>query len=397
MSMGLVVAALFMVPLALLSLNNLNRLRHTVDTLVQSHFRQEDAGRQLVFFLAQAKRAERNLILYRDSTYIEAMADCSMNVGHTIDSLSVLMGPDDSIAVHARELYGGYTRSLDSLIASLPASVPKIDRLRRHAGKKLSQYRNELDDLLKTTSRADESTIRDSLLSEVELRLLSIDLDSLLIDLPSEDSQIAHIELELDEFHRNLSKTGEDIISWAREEIDNDFRVVSILVSRGQRNLLAVLFASITALVAWILYFPRKLYIPLTRFNKVMQRMSKGDIDQIIPTYPYSELNTMSATLNDVREYFRKTDELKSNRVRIHWRRLQLLAGKSSDYWCLADQSGKSILMSAPLAAMAKQNMDCGRPPNDLTVEEKHLIDPIQPERGYIIWFKPATKENASS
>lgn len=132
--MGLIVAALFMVPLALLALNNLNRLRHSVDTLVQSHFRQEDAGRQLVFFLAQAKRAERNLILYRDSTYIEAMINTRLNVRRTIDSLSVLMGPDDSTAMQTRALYDGYTGSLDSLIASLPASVPKIDQLRRHAG-----------------------------------------------------------------------------------------------------------------------------------------------------------------------------------------------------------------------------------------------------------------------
>ena len=395
MAMGLVVAALFMVPLALLALTNLNRLRHSVATLVQTHFRQEDVGRQLVFFVSQAKRAERNLILYRDSTYINAMVETRASVRRTIDSLSVLMGPDDSIAVHARELYEGYERSSDSLILSLPAAVPKIDQLRRHAGKKLSQYRNELDDLLKSTSRAEEAATRDSLLREVELRLKGFDLDTLLVDLPSEDSKIAQIELELDGYHKQLSDKGDEIINLARAEIDNDFRVVGILVSRGQRNLLAVFFASVAALIGWILYFPKKLYIPLSRFTKVMLRMSEGDIDQLIPTYPYAELNTMSSTLNEVREYFRKTDELKSRRVRIHWRRLQLLASKSSDYWCIADQFRKPILMSAPLTGNTEDDTVCAHPPDGFTVADEHMIDPTRPEFGFIIWYKPSNKENS--
>lgn len=393
MTLGLVIASLMLIPIALLSVSSLSKLKRTVDTLITSDVRQEEAGRQYLLAVEGARRTERTYAFVTDTSYARLALEAGEVLLISADSLVVLLGQDDSLAVLAATLSYRYNETLDTLISVLPAATPKLHQLRRHADHKLSLYRDELDELLREAAQNEEPAFRDSVLREVERHLSRLDLDTLLVDLPQQDPRTGQVEAELDDLFRRMTAVGEIIVEKARNAIDHDFTSIDIAVSRGQRNLLGLLLVTALSLTWWIVYFPRKLYIPLLRFVNLVRRMAAGDFSQVTPEYGYSELDELSSALKALMDHLNKIDGLRTEKVRIHWRRLQLLASNSTDLWCIVDGNGKPILVSAALSAREGGVDECRLPPPDLRATRTHAVDPTAPERGSIIWFEPEARD----
>ncbi|MBN1425009.1 methyl-accepting chemotaxis protein [Candidatus Fermentibacteria bacterium] len=391
LSLGMGIAALTVVPVVIIGLVQFNRIHHKVETLIYSHARQESFGHRFLVATAGARRASRSFALLGDNL-VAARAREYVSIATSIAE-SLRVAGEDSLASAGVVVAGVFSATLDSLVVMSPNYAANVAHLQDHARAALDARRTRLDHLLRAAAETDLG-VRDSLMAEAEAGFQTLDLDSLLLRMPATETQTWRLDARLDSLSRAMTAIGESVVDRARSGMEEDATALAVLVSRGERNLLGVLLATTVLAATWVVYFPRTLQNPLKRLVGLVRRAAEGDFDFEMPGCRYQELQDLSEALNDLVACMAQTDRLRSEKVRLHWRRLQLLARDSLELWCIADGGGTPVLMSAPLANRVDPGA-CDLPPAGFSVARRHQVDPTDPGMGAVLWLM-ATDEDKS-
>jgi len=382
---GMAIAALAVVPLAAIELAQLARIERDVEVLTHRHMRQEAFGNRYLLATAMARRAARSFALLGDSLFAVRTKDQVSIASAFAESLR--SAGHDSMAQQTAMLARLFSATFDTLVDMAPSYAANLTKLRHHAHTTLNAQRNELDRLLGEAALL-ESAARDSLLGMVQAGLGALDLDTLLMNMPADEAEVWRFDARLDHLGRDMAAAAESVVARARHSIKLDADDIATRVSRGERNLLAVLLVTIVIAAAWVAYFPQTLRVPLIRFSRMVRRAARGDFETRFGYPRYRELSELADALNQLLDFVRRSDQLRSEKVRTHWRRLQLIARESREFWCISDGTGRPALMSAPLSERVADPDRCVLPPAGFTVLQKHQIDPTDPSRGSVFWLK---------
>lgn len=385
LTIGMAVAAAAVVPLGAVALGQFARIERDVDALIHRHMRREAFGHRFVVATALARRTSRSFALLGDSIYVARTREHIGVADTAIDSLRVIGA--DPLAAQCAVLARLFSDTFDSLAALSPRLAVNLTELRSHARGVLNTQRVELDRLLAEAARTGPSA-SDSLIRRVQASFDALDLDTLFAGMAAGGAKVWSLDARLDTLSRAMIASGEALVSEARVAVERKAIEIAIRVARGERNLLLILVATLGAAAIWARQFPRTLDVPIGRYTRAVWRASGGDLDADPGGCRYRELNELAEALRRLLDFVRRTDELRTEKVRIHWRRLQLLAETSQELWCVCDGAGRPVLMSAPLARRVGDPGAGEFPPAGLAVRHTHHVDPTDPRAGAVLWLE---------
>ncbi|MCU0612919.1 MAG: hypothetical protein MUE60_14165 [Candidatus Eisenbacteria bacterium] len=390
LTVGMAVAACAMAPVMAIGLSQLQRVERSVKTLTRRHVRQEAFGHRYLVETALARRTSRSFAFLGDSVSAARTREHISAVSALAESLG--FDTQDSLVSTSRKLACFFAATFESLAGTSPSFVASLYSFRDHARNELKLRNGELDQLLQHAVHV-EPGARDSILLEIQAGLRALDADSLLMRMPIREDTAWWFDARLDTLSRAMTAVGQAVVDRARSGIEKDVADIASLVSRGERNLLGVLLVTAFIAAAWVVYFPRSLQVPLRRFVSSIRRAAEGDLDISFSPSPYRELEDLSQALQQLTRFIARADELRSEKVRVHWRRLQFLARESREYWCITDGVGKPVLMSALLLGRVPDPDRCTLPPAGLSILRERLIDPTDPGQGSVLWLKEIVAE----
>ncbi len=332
MTLSMLYAAALVVPVVLLSLFYLRQMNSAVGRIVDEDIELMHLADRVSLDFLEARRSERNFLLYRDSAYLEenhrslARIDELCIRGRAIEP--GLAARFDSICT----ISATYRRLADSL-AGMPTPEPG-----RARAPDLSTIRRHYESLI--AAAASDSSARDSLLSAAS-RVAA----GLRLELPGTRT--------LDDSIRVLQAAvvaqSDSIAAGARLRVQTHRQRARQLATWGQRNIVAVLLLVLIVLT-WLLFrLPRRAVLPIKRLANALRRAEDGELDLKVSLATRDELGQLAAQLNRSFARLREFDEKKVDRILQLERRFRLLIGDISEGVLVVDRTPNIVLANAAM------------------------------------------------
>ncbi len=345
---GMFLAALLVLPAVIVALVYLGRMNAVVQQIVDSDLELVRLGDRITLTFVQARRNEKNFLLYRDSAYL-AGSRASLAQVALLCGRGVRLAPD--FAPLFRAIVSDavvYQAQLDTLIARSRTEFSDA------ALRDFARLRTQHQLLLDMVDVSEDSTVRDSLLRAADelIARMSGPTDGLLGRLLNE--RILRIE-------ERIRARTDSVVQHAVERTRENQRRARQLSAWGQRNIVTVLLLVVISLVWLVVTLPNRLVIPVKRIANAFVRAEQGDLDVHIPLTTNDELGRLARQLNRVFARLREFDELKTQRIFALERRFRLLANDIAEGVMVIDRTPRVVFVNAAAASLL------GRPPDEAT------------------------------
>ena len=268
---SLAIARLILVPVIFLAVYYLFEMAFIVDKIVNVDAPAATYAQQASIEMLEARRAERNYLLLRDSSYLEVNHNAVGKVKETFSRIRDL-GPDNQSATdEAQNELNLYQQRFASAVAAMqqPGQAP-TDRIQAvvHA------YEQDLNNLLKTARYKRRAKLIDDLRKQVG----------------SFDTQISNTVQEgnpaLREVTGDLQTSSQKILqlaaqietqSWGR--VENDRSEARLLLSHAEWALGIVSFLTLVFSI-WVSFLlPRQVVKPLVALREAVDHAAAGNYE----------------------------------------------------------------------------------------------------------------------
>jgi PAS domain-containing protein len=321
--------------LALLYIGQMNRLLGRVINVDIELMR---LGDRITLTFLDARREEKNFLLYRDAVYLSnaragagrVLTLCSQ--GRQLDR--ALTPVFDSIA----DDINVYRVQLDTMAALLDTGAGGYPQ-------GLARLRAEHQRLLEMAAATADTVRRDSALAAAD-RLASradVPLRGLLGRLLNE--QIRATE---DRVTALAGTIGEYAASRTRDSQQQAHRISTW----GQRNIATALILVIVGLIWLIISLPRRLVLPLKRISNALGRAERGELDVRVTVHGRDELDQLARQVNRVLTHLRENDDRKTNHILLLEHRFRLLAADIAEGVLVFDHTPNLVFANAAVEAL---------------------------------------------
>lgn len=310
-SLSMFYAAALIVPVVIISLLYLRRMNNAVSLIVDRDIEIMHIADRLSLRFAEARRHEKNYILYGDAAYLgEAMA--ALRYVSRLGSEATRLDP--GLIAHTSAIRT-QVRSYQVLAESL-VRLPRPEPGRTYLTPSLSQLREQHERLLRLAAAATDSAERDSLV--IQAARLASDLALPYPGYRELNDAIRAIEAA-------INAQTDSITLLARRRIAEHRHRTRQLAAWGQRNIVTILLVVLVILTWLIIVLPRRVVLPIKRIANALDRVEDGDLDVRIKPRSKDELGRLAAQLNRAFGLLREQDERKVNRILQLERRFKLL------------------------------------------------------------------------
>jgi PAS domain-containing protein len=259
----LVVAVSLSLITALVSLLYMNAMISRIRQITLKDAKLVDLGRDISIRVLEARREEKNFIIYLDSTYIDStlsiVSEIESNVEQAkqiapeqlgaLDSINGLVNIYKSDIVILREKFQEDPRALSSLQRQL---VDYEERIK----KTVSRSKLEADSLPAWLSDL-------NILAVAAAAKLSTEKARLLSDLRETTTSILALA------GRIVTQAQSDLAKHSEEGVRYGFK--------AQRNTITIFIITILLLAYLVIYFPRKVLLPFQRITRTLKAIGKGE------------------------------------------------------------------------------------------------------------------------
>jgi len=353
-ALGMMASALLVVPLVLLALYYTGQMSQTAGQMAATDVELLRLGHAVTFHFLEARRAERNYLIYEDTAYLAAVRAslaaslAAANRGRSLDTL--LAVPCDSLVAGLAL----YRRLLDSL-RQIPALRPDPGRLREVEALR-GRHRFALQ------QAAQDSSGRDSLLALAAGLAQQLETAEL----------VGGAGLALTE---RIRQTGASIADLARRItaranqrlVEHEARVRR-LSAWSQRNIITVLLVAVGLIIWLVLRLPRTIVLPVKRIANALARAETGDLNIHVTPRDRDELGQLALQLNRVFARLREIDERKTGYIQQLERRFRVLANDISEGILVFDRDAVLSYANAAAAPLLDRPVASalGRKPTEL-------------------------------
>lgn len=294
---------------ALLSLNYLNGMVNDIQRISTVDMPIAELGESLSIRFLEARRDEKNFIITLDTTYIKSnraiLRQMNQNIANAYHFAPEYSTELDSLL----NLVGGYSRRITLLVKILQDDPRTLNRLQRQ----LKSYETEIQRLQKrgriTQDAANQLAKEMNLDIENAAAGISTDKASLFVDLRVGAEDI-----------RELTQS---ITNKARKALDAHAAQGVRQGILAQRNTLTFLFLAIIIVVYLIVVFPHRLFLPLTRINRTLSALERGDENIAFQVDDDDEFGTLTKHIERALARLRLFNQLKSVKITDAQRHLQ--------------------------------------------------------------------------
>lgn len=334
-ALGMFVAAALVTPVVLLSLYYIGQMNSTVQRMVSVDIELLRIGDQVSLNFLQARRNEKNFLIYEDSAYLTGSREALRRIPQLCRRgarLDPALGPlFDTISAQTR-VYAALLDSLASLPAEQPGSAYRADwaRLRtRH------QLLLDMADATLDSARQDSLlTEATQLASELVLPLRGGPLGRIIND---------HIRTTEDV----ITSHADSITTHANQRMADNLGRVRRLSAWSQRNIITTLLVVLVIVIWLVARLPRHIVLPIKRIANALTRAEQGDLDVRITVDARDELGQLARQLNRAFANLRDFDERKVERLLLLERRFKLLGADVAEGVLVFDRKPNVIFANA--------------------------------------------------
>jgi nitrogen fixation/metabolism regulation signal transduction histidine kinase len=333
MVLAMVASAAIILPTVLLSLFYIRRMNDAVNRIVSEDIELMHVGDRISLDFAQARRDERNFLLYRDSTYLTQSRLALVRIIELADrgrELEPASTADFDTIVLLTTRYRGL---LDSLLR-----LPSQEGLRLNIIPSLTRLRQTHERLLSEAAATADSARRDSLMGEAG-RLAGG------IAVPTIGGRELNDSLLL--IQQQVTAHSDTIVARALQRIEEHRRDARRLAAWGQRNIITVLLLTLATLIWLLVVLPRQAVFPIKRMMNALRRAEEGDLDVRVKLAAGDELGQLARQLNRSFARLAEFDERKVERILQLERRFRLLINDISEGVIVVDKT-PNILLANP-------------------------------------------------
>lgn len=326
-------SAALVLPVVLLSLFYIRQMNDAVGRIADRDIEIIHIGNDIALNLAQARRDDKNFLLYRDTI-------CLVHSHESLDRVKLLADSGlrlDPEAAAEFETISQLTEDYRALLDSLPllpvppptgpVFVPGAAELRRsHIG------------LLQQAAAAEDPVRRDSLLGKAALLAERIMLST---------SASRQLDDALHLLQQRITAGSDTVVARALSRIGTHRRTARRFATWGQRNIVTILLLTIVVLVWLLVVLPRQAVLPIRRITNALRRAEEGDLDVKVKLASNDELGRLAGQLNRSFARLREFDERKVERILQLERRFRLLINDISEGVIVVDRT-PTILLANP-------------------------------------------------
>ncbi len=338
MSLSMLASAALLIPVVLLSLFYIRRMNDAVGRIVDEDIELIHIAGRITLDFTQARRDEKNFLLYRDSIHIS----------QTHAALARI----DSMAERGRQLEPDLSDEFDDIVAlttiyqALSDSLirlPAPDRPARIDIPSLSHLRRIHENLLRAATETGDSTRRDSVLAEAARLAANVSIRQF-------GSRALNDSIRT--IQREIGMRTDTIGAHARRQVVLNRRRARHLAAWGQRNIITVLLLVIVLLVWLVIALPRQAVFPIKRITNALRRTEDGELDVHINLRTRDELGQLAWQLNRSFARLRVFDERKVNHILQLEKRFRLLANDITEGVLVVDTKPNVVMANAAIEGL---------------------------------------------
>jgi nitrogen fixation/metabolism regulation signal transduction histidine kinase len=364
--LAMLLSSALVAPVIVLSLFYINQINHLLGRIVNVDVELIRLADDVTVTFLDARRSEKNFLLYRDTAYLAAArtgvakVDTICAKGRAIDrEVAPLF---DSIS----QDIGRYRRQLDTLATLIE---PGSDVAYPQA---LIRLRAEHQRLLDMAEATTDSVRRDSALAAAER--LSAERE-----LPVTGLIGRVLNDQLRSTETRVSFHAAAIGTYAATRTGESRARAQQLSSWGQRNIATVLLLVLVALIWAVISLPRGLVLPLKRIANALGRAERGDLSAHVKVHGRDELDQLARQLNRVFTRIRENDDRKTSYIQLLEHRFRLLAADIAEGVFVFDRTPNLVYANAAVESLL------GRPASEARGHAlaefpglAFLVDPVE-------------------
>jgi nitrogen fixation/metabolism regulation signal transduction histidine kinase len=329
-ALSMLCAAALIVPAVIISLFYIRRMNTAVGQIVNQDIELMHVADRISLEFLEARRGEKNFLLYGDTTYLIESMSSLRNVSRLCAEGRLL---DPALAMRfdsVCELTAAYGGLTDSLLR-----LPRTDAARIIITPGLSELRAHYESLLRAASKTESEAARDSLRSAAALVAGEIS-----VPIPGYRS----INDSILSLQTAMAGQTDSIISHAQRRVIQHRDHARQLATWGQRNILTVLLLVLVVLVWLIIILPRRVVLPIKRISNALHRVEEGNLDIRIQVRTGDELGQLARQLNRALSYLHEFDARKVSRILQLEKRFKLLLNDIAEGVLVVDRTPNIIV-----------------------------------------------------
>jgi methyl-accepting chemotaxis protein len=300
--LALLLVALISLGTSLLSLSYMNRMARKFEQIASRDAKIAELGEVLSIKMLEARREEKNFIIYLDTTYIvgnrRIIEEIRSNVENAIGITTAYTGELDSIEVLVAE----YSANIDRLVTAFQEDPRTLYNLQRQ----IMNYEQDLRNLTKNRRLSAESL--PSLSSDVNIALLSASAK-----LSAEKTRLFN---ELREEGDRIIALAQDIASSARETLAKNSAEGMSYSQKAQRNTWTLILIAVFLLAYLVISLPRRIFLPYRKISRALQAIGRGDSEFTLPNVGKGdELGELSRSFEEAIGKLRDYSDLKTSKI----------------------------------------------------------------------------------
>ena len=285
-----------------LSLMYMNRMVRVIGEIVSKDAKITELGEMLSIYILEARREEKNFIIYSDSTYIDRIREIVEMIRDDIIKAKEIAKPYsselDSIIVFVSQ----YNANIDQLVRTFQQNPRILNRLQRQ----VINYENELRQLAQ--KRKIDMAELPSWASDIHVSVAAAGMK-----LSADQAKLFN---ELRETASGIQRLSERVSARARESLAIHSSEGMSYGVKAQRNTITVLLIAILLLIYLIVYFPHRILIPFQRITKALQAIGRGEDRITFPNiHKNDEMGNLSRSIMDAIQKLRMFNDLKTGKI----------------------------------------------------------------------------------
>lgn len=310
--LSLILVASISLGTSLVSLSYMNQIVRKIEIMTDTDAKMAEIGEALTIKMLEARREEKNFIIFLDSLYIN-------NNFQILDEIEAGVN-------QARNIFPDYDARLDSItnlvriyrenIRSLAQTFQDDPRAFYRLQQQVMQYEMELEQITKKQKTASPQ-------NQVWASPLNYSMLSAANKLSSDKAKVI---TQLKETSTQILLLTQSIAVKARESLANNSQQGRQYGIRARRNILTLLMVTGLILAYLIFYLPQKIFEPFRRIQRALGAISRGAIEFSMPNMEAKdEIGELSRAFNEATKKIRYFNDLITEKLvetRRHYQRI---------------------------------------------------------------------------
>ena len=287
----------------LISFSYLNQMKRAIDQIAYQDAPMGQLGESISRQMLEARREEKNFIIYLDTQYLTNTRRIIADLRHHIDANRIDTSPVavtlDSIQVLLAR-YDELVSGMSDIYKEDPNTFYKLQS-------QLLDYERSLKSLANRKKLPEEDLV--SWLSTLNITLVSANAKI--------SAGKARHFAELKSISESVVAMGQQIAEEAKLSLEQHTKKGLRYSIRSQRNTLTLVFLSAFMLMALILWLPKRVFAPYDQFAKTLRTVGKGSKYPVLPHATVeNEIGDLSRAISTALHELYVQSDLKSDKIK---------------------------------------------------------------------------------